>query len=64
MNETKTRSPSNAAIVRKRRQQRLLYRRGVTPYELTRIVLELGPERILRVIDRLTQPELPLEAAE
>jgi hypothetical protein len=29
-----------------------------------RIVMEIGPERILRVVDKLTQPQLPLVAAE
>jgi hypothetical protein len=29
-----------------------------------RIVVSVGPERILRVIDKLTSPELPLVAAE
>jgi hypothetical protein len=29
-----------------------------------RIVVEIGPERILRVVDKLTSPELPLVAAE
>jgi hypothetical protein len=29
-----------------------------------RIVVEIGPERILGVVDKLTQPSLPLAAAE
>ena len=49
---------------KRRRQQRLLYRNGLTPDELERIVLEIGPERVLNVAAWLTRPELPLEAAE
>jgi hypothetical protein len=58
--------PVRQASKSKRRQQRLLYRRadGLTPDEVSRIVSALGPERVLRVVDRLTQPELPLVAAE
>ena len=29
-----------------------------------RIVVELGPDRVLRVVDKLTSPQLPLVAAE
>ena len=58
-----------AAMPRKapqRKRQRLLYRRADTlsDDEVTRLVIELDPERILRVVDRLTQPQLPLIAAE
>ena len=38
--------------------------RKVPQRKVTRLVIELGPERILRVVDRLTQPQLPLVAAE
>jgi hypothetical protein len=48
---------------KRRRQQRLLYRRGFTPDEVNRIVLELGPERVLRVVDQLTAPQRSLVAA-
>ena len=46
--------------------QRLLYRRAdtLTDNEVKSIVVELGPERVLRVVDKLTSPELPLVAAE
>jgi hypothetical protein len=32
--------------------------------QIERIVIKIGPERIWRAVDRLTQPELPLVAAE
>jgi hypothetical protein len=49
-----------------RKRQRLLYRKAntLTDDEVKRIVVELGPDRVLRVVDRLTQPPLPLQAAE
>ena len=50
--------------LRKRKQQRLLYRCGFTPDEIRRLVLEIGPMRVLGVIDELTQPQLLLVAAE
>jgi hypothetical protein len=62
-----------AATLRKasrRTQHRLLYHRAgtFTHDEVRRVVLELGPARVLRVIDELTQPQqqpqLPFEAAE
>ena len=58
-----------AAMPRKapqRKRQRLLYRRADTlsDDEVKSIVVELGPERVLRVVDKLTQPQLPLVAAE
>ena len=48
------------------KRSRLLYRKGdtLTPDEVTRIVVEIGPERVLRAVDKLTQPTLPLVAAE
>jgi hypothetical protein len=48
------------------KRQRVLYRRAdtLTDDEVRRIVVELGPNRVLRVVDRLTQPPLPLQAAE
>jgi hypothetical protein len=48
----------------KRKQQRLLYRHGVTNDELVRLVTEIGVERVLSMVDRITAPELPLTAAE
>ena len=50
----------------RRTQHRLLYRRAgtFTNDEVRRVVLELGPARVLRAIDELTQPQLPFEAAE
>ena len=49
-----------------RKRQRLLYRRADTlsDDEVKSLVIELGPERVLRVVDRVTAPELPLVAAE
>jgi hypothetical protein len=49
-----------------RKRQRLLYRRADTlsDDEVKSIVVELGSERVLRVVDKLTSPELPLVAAE
>jgi hypothetical protein len=49
-----------------RNRHRLLYRRADTlsDDEIKTIVVELGPERVLRVVDKLTSPELPLVAAE
>jgi hypothetical protein len=49
-----------------RKRQRLLYRRAdkLSDDEVKSIVVELGPERVLRVVDKLTQPQLPLVAAE
>src|SRR5262245_29128573 len=48
------------------KRQRLLYRRAsaLTDDKIESLVVELGPERVLRVVDRLTAPELPLVAAE
>lgn len=48
---------------KRHRQQRLLYRRGFTPDEVRRVVLEIGPMRVLGVIDELTQPPPSLMAA-
>jgi len=49
-----------------RTRQRLLYRRPDTlsDDEVKSIVVELGPERVLHIVDKLTSPELPLVAAE
>ena len=47
---------------KRRRQQRLLYRRGFTPDEVRRFVCEIGPMRVLGIIDELSQ--LPSQAAE
>ena len=49
-----------------RKRQRLLYRRADTlsDDEVKSIVVEVGPERVLRVVDKLTSPQLPLVAAE
>jgi hypothetical protein len=49
-----------------RKRQRLLYRRAdsLTDADLDRLVAEIGIEHVLRVLDRLTQPQLPLQAAE
>jgi hypothetical protein len=48
-----------------RKRCRLLYRRADTlsDDEVKSIVVELGPERVLRIVDKLTSPELPLVAA-
>jgi hypothetical protein len=48
------------------KRQRLLYRcaDSLTDAELAVLVAEVGVERIWRALDRLTQPELPLVAAE
>lgn len=47
------------------KRERLLYRRADTlsDDEVKSIVVELGPERVLRVVDRLTSPELPFVVA-
>ena len=49
-----------------RKRERLLYRRAgtLTDEEIKRVVVELGCERVLRAVDKLTSPELPLQAAE
>jgi len=46
--------------------QRLLYRRPntLTDDEVKSIVVELGPACVLHAVDKLTQPQLPLQAAE
>jgi hypothetical protein len=48
------------------KRKRLLYRRADTlsDNEVKRIVAELGPERVMCALDRITQPQLPLVAAE
>jgi hypothetical protein len=48
------------------KRQRLLYRRAdtLTDADLAALVREVGIDRIWRVVDRLTQPSLPLIAAE
>jgi hypothetical protein len=56
-------TPRRQASKRRRSQQRLLYRRGFTPDEVRRVVLEIGPMRVLGVIDELTQPQPSLVAA-
>ena len=47
------------------KRQRLLYRRAdsLTDADLDRLVAELGVERVMRVLDRLTQPSLPFAVA-
>lgn|SRR5262245_24263636 len=49
-----------------RKRDRLLYRKAATyaDSEIEKIVVELGPERVLAALDRATQPRLPLVAAE
>jgi hypothetical protein len=49
-----------------RKRERLLYRQAATyaDGEIEKIVVELGPERVLAALDRVTQPQLPLAAAE
>src|SRR5262249_55492659 len=48
------------------KRPRLLYRRADTlsDDEVKSIVVELGPDRVLSALDRATQPQLPLQAAE
>ena len=43
------------------KRQRLLYRHAdsLTDADLDRLVAELGVERVMRALDRLTQPSLP-----
>ena len=46
------------------KRQRLLYRHAdsLTDADLDRLVAELGVERVMRALDRLTQPSLPFVA--
>lgn len=37
---------------------------GLSDDAVERIVIEIGPDRIWRAVDKITQPELPLVAAE
>jgi hypothetical protein len=37
---------------------------GLSDDAIERIVVEIGPERIWRAVDKITQPKLPLVAAE
>ena len=48
------------------KRQRLLYRRAasLTSADLDRLVVEIGPARLMAALDRYTQPSLPLIAAE
>jgi hypothetical protein len=46
------------------RRPRLLYRAGITNIELDALVAEIGIDRVMAALDRATQPELPLAAAE
>jgi hypothetical protein len=48
------------------KRQRLLYRRAdtLTDADLAVLVAEVGVERIWRTVDKITQPQLPLVAAE
>jgi hypothetical protein len=48
------------------KRERLLYRRADTLSDgaVERIVFEIGPERVLRVVDKYTSPKLPLVVAE
>jgi len=57
-------TPTKASSLRK--CPRLLYRRAdtLTDDEVKSIVAEIGVERIWRIVDKLTAPELPLVAAE
>jgi hypothetical protein len=49
-----------------RKRQRLLYRRADTlsDDEVKNIVAEVGIERCWRAVEKITQPELPMVAAE
>ena len=49
-----------------RPRQRLLYRSAgsLTDADLDRLIAEIGIDRIWRVVEKLTQPQLPLVAAE
>jgi hypothetical protein len=47
------------------RQRRILYRRGeLSDADLLRLVEEVGIERIWHALEKMTQPQLPLQAAE
>jgi len=48
------------------KRQRLLYRRAdtLTDADLAVLVAEVGVDRIWRAVDKITQPKLPLVAAE
>jgi hypothetical protein len=56
-----SRSPNSA---HPHRRLRLLYRTGITNIELDALIAEIGIERVMAALDRATQPELPLVAAE
>jgi hypothetical protein len=61
--------PTNHPIPRRSKKPRsvarLLYRTGgLTADEMLRLVEEIGADRLLGAIDRYTQPQLPLGAAE
>jgi hypothetical protein len=50
---------------RQMKRRRILYRRGeLSDADLEQLVTEVGIDRVWRVLDRLTQPQLPLQAAE
>jgi hypothetical protein len=55
---------TNGRAARQLRRPRLLYRAGITNIELDALVAEIGIDRVMAALDRATQPELPLEAAE
>jgi hypothetical protein len=48
----------------KKPKGRLLYRSDLTMDELMRLIEEIGMARVMFALDRLTQPTLPLIAAE
>jgi hypothetical protein len=66
MTTPKTRSSNKSNRRRRRQVRRVLYRNGLTNDEVARLVAELGPVRLLGVIDRFARPSPPftLEAAE
>lgn|SRR5262245_65854087 len=47
------------------KRRRVLYRRGdISDADLLLLINEIGAERLLAALDRATQPQLPLPAAE
>jgi len=45
-------------------KRRLLYRQNLNDSDIDAVVIEIGFDRVMRALDRLTQPQLPLVTAE
>jgi hypothetical protein len=59
--------PAEVMAARKRLEQReranAAFRVGLSDDAVERIVVEIGPERVLKVVDKLTEPPLPVVLA-